>query len=83
MTTPAYYEVPESAWMFRDAPAARPSTDAKWSPTPTATKNQINITPFGISGHDIAKSFHIVIHPHSVLHFPLVTYHPFLEDMPT
>jgi len=32
MTTPAYYEVPESAWMFRDASAARPSTDAKWSP---------------------------------------------------
>lgn len=32
MTTPAYYEVPESAWMFRDAAAARPYTDAKWSP---------------------------------------------------
>jgi hypothetical protein len=23
MTTPAYYEVPESAWMFRDAAVAR------------------------------------------------------------
>ncbi len=32
MTTPAYYEVPESAWMFRDAAAARQVTDAKWSP---------------------------------------------------
>jgi len=39
MTTPAYYEVPESAWMFRDAAAARQGTDAKWSPAPTATIN--------------------------------------------
>jgi hypothetical protein len=30
MTTPAYYEIPESAWMSRDAAAARQSTDAKW-----------------------------------------------------
>ncbi len=33
MTTPAYYEIPESAWIFRAAPAARPSTDAQWSPS--------------------------------------------------
>jgi len=32
MTTPAYYEPPESACMFRDAAAARPSTDANWPP---------------------------------------------------
>ncbi len=32
MTTPAYYEIPESAWIFRAAPVARQDTDAKWSP---------------------------------------------------
>jgi len=32
MTTPAYHEVPESAWRFRDAAATRHNTDAKWSP---------------------------------------------------
>jgi hypothetical protein len=32
MTTPAYYLVPESAWLLREAAVARQNKDVKWSP---------------------------------------------------